>query len=170
MANFYLVCGFYGSGKTTLAKELAKKNDILLVDVDEFYEKINGSECIRKNSFDVWMMIYNELHKIELEAKDVIFTTSSLQERQRQEFVEWFSTFDFHLIWVMAPLNVCLENNNKRKRQVPMEKIERDWLVIETPNPNENAWKTITHIYNFENNGIYNILKLKGNIETFITL
>ncbi len=170
MANFYLICGFYGSGKTTLAKELSKTNNIKLIDVDKRYEDINGDECIRNNSFDVWMSLYKEIHESELSNNDIIFCTSSLQERQRQEFLEWFHNFNFHLIWVMSPWDICLENNYKRTRKIPLEKLTRDWQLIEIPNPNENGWNTITHIYNFNNNEKYDILKLKGNIKTFITL
>lgn len=170
MANLYLVCGFYGSGKTTLAKELAAKNGISLIDVDEYYRKINGDECDRQNPFDVWITVYKDIHDAELSNKDIVFTASYLQTTQRRELLTWFSSFNFHLIWVMAPLNVCLENNNKRTRKVPMDKFEKGWEMMEIPSPNEDTWQTITHIYNFNNDGTHNILKLKGDLGKFVEL
>ena len=72
MANFYLICGVSGGGKTTLSKKIHKLNPTLKVyDVDEYYAKINGDECIHKNFFDVWMMLWRDLHNSEINNEDV---------------------------------------------------------------------------------------------------
>lgn len=49
MANFYLVCGISGGGKTVLTERIVKKNPQLVIyDVDKYYEMINGDEYICK--------------------------------------------------------------------------------------------------------------------------
>ena len=55
MANFYLVCGISGGGKSHLTNRLYKINpNLKKYDVDEYYAKINGDEIIHENFFDVW--------------------------------------------------------------------------------------------------------------------
>jgi hypothetical protein len=79
MANFYLICGISGGGKTTLSKKIHKLNPSLNVfDVDEYYAKINGDECIRDNFFKVWINLYEDLHDSEIKGEDVLLTTNAL--------------------------------------------------------------------------------------------
>ena len=50
MANFYLVCGISGGGKTVLTERIVSKNSKLKIfDVDKYYERVNGDECDRSN-------------------------------------------------------------------------------------------------------------------------
>lgn len=68
MANFYLVCGISGGGKTVLSKRIIGKNpNIVFYDVDDFYKLINGDERIHKNSFDVWHLLFKVLHEAALQ-------------------------------------------------------------------------------------------------------
>ena len=66
MANFYLVCGISGGGKTTLSKRIKEFNpNVVMLDVDEYYAEINGDECIRENTFEVWHKLYQDIHYYE---------------------------------------------------------------------------------------------------------
>lgn len=171
MSNFYLVCGISGGGKTTLSNKIKKLNPYLKVfDVDEYYAKINGDECIRDNFFDVWINLYEDIHKSELDNQDVIITTNALTVSQRMQFIEWFPTFKHHLIWVTAPKHKCIEGNNSRKRTVPLDKLLAQWDRMEFPNANEKGWDTIAQITNCWDNENYIIFNLKGNIEYLLTI
>jgi predicted kinase len=171
MANFYLVCGISGGGKTVLTERIVKKNPHLKIyDVDKYYEKINGDECDRSNWFDVWINLYQDLHKSELVNEDVILTTNSLTESQRRQFIEWFPTFDHHILWVTAPKERCIEGNNSRRRRVPIDKLMAQWERMEFPNANEKGWETITQITNMWDEENYIIFNLKGDITKLINI
>lgn len=171
MANFYLVCGISGGGKTVLTDRIVKKNPHLKVyDVDKYYEKINGDECDRSNWFDVWITLYQDLHKSELANEDIILTTNSLTESQRRQFIEWFPTFDHHILWVTAPKERCIEGNNSRRRHVPIDKLMAQWERMEFPNASEKGWDTITQITNMWDEENYIIFSLKGDITKLIKI
>ena len=171
MANFYLICGISGGGKTTLSKKIHKLNPSLKVfDVDEYYAKINGDECIRDNFFKVWINLYEDLHDSEIKGEDVLLTTNALTVSQRTQFLEWFPTFKHHLLWVTAPKEKCIEGNNQRKRQVPIDKLFEQWERMEFPNASEKGWDTICQITNCWDHENYIIFNLKGIIENLITI
>lgn len=168
MADFYLVCGISGGGKTTLSKKLLEKNNrIIFFDVDDYYAKINGDECNRSNFFKVWHTLYQDMHDLEIEGYDILLTTNALTVSQRNQFIEWFPSFQHHLIWVTSPWEKCVEGNNQRRRKVPEEKLKAQWQKMEFPNAFEKGWETICHITNTWTDD-YIIFNLKGDIKQWI--
>lgn len=169
MSNFYLICGISGGGKTVLSRKIIDLNPgIVMFDVDEYYKKVNGDECIRTHAFNVWHALYQDIHNMEIEGKDVLLTANALTLSQRRQFIEWFPTFSHHILWVTAPFERCVEGNLARNRHVPLEILKRQWQTMEFPNASEDGWDTITHITNCWDNENYIIFNLKGNIENLI--
>lgn len=171
MANFYLICGISGGGKTILTKRIKEDNpniDIML-DVDEYYAKLNGDECIRSKTYEVWRTLYDDIHQFESEGKDILLTTNALTVSQRRQFIEWFPKYKHHMLWVIAPLDRCLDGNNKRHRHVPEEILKAQWQNMEFPNAKEDGWETIAHITNWWDEH-YSIFDLKGDIRSLITI
>lgn len=171
MAHFYLVCGISGGGKTVLGERIVKKNpNIIYMDTDEYYGLINGDPRIHKNTFDVWIRIFQDLHKYEVEGKDVLLTTNSLTVAQRRQFIEWFPTFEHHMLWVTAPKERCLEGNRNRFRNIPEDILLKFWEEMEFPNASEEGWETIAQITNCWDHENYIIFNLKGDIEEYIEI
>lgn len=171
MANFYLVCGISGGGKTYLSNRIYENNpniDVML-DVDKYYAKINGDERIRGNTYQVWRTLFDDLHMYEKSDMDVLLTTNSLTVSQRRQFIEWFPKFDHHMIWVIAPLDMCIRGNSNRYRNVPEEILRNQWQEMEFPNAKEDGWVTIAHITNWWTD-TYSVFDLKGNIRELITI
>ena len=172
MADFYLVCGISGGGKTILSKRIIEDNpsiDIML-DVDKYYAKINnGDECNRNNTYTVWRTVFDDLHRFEAENKNVLITTNSLTVSQRRQFIEWFPKYKHHMLWVIAPLDRCLEGNRTRKRHIPEDILKDQWSRMEFPNAKEEGWDTIAHITNWWEEH-YTILDMKGDIRSLITI
>lgn len=167
MANFYLVCGIGGGGKTILSKQIVAKNPgIVFMDADMYYERINGDECDRRNPFEVWHLIFREIHEFEVAGKDVLLTANSLTLCQRNQFIEWFPSFKHHMIWVTAPWKVCVKGNASRRRNIPVKVLKQQWKSMEPPYPFEKGWDTITQVSRDDNE--YIVFNLKGNIKNFI--
>ena len=171
MANFYLVCGISGGGKTILSHRLKQDNPSIkvMLDVDEYYAKVNGDERIRGNTYQVWRMLYDDIHQYEVDGVDILLTTNSLTVSQRRQFIEWFPTYKHHMLWVIAPLDVCIEGNNKRRRHVPEDILRKQWQEMEFPNAKEDGWDTIVHITNWWEDR-YNIFDMKGNIRNLLNI
>lgn len=158
MARMFLCCGMSGAGKTTFSKKFAEYNNIEYLSPDDFYLQINGDEKIRKNKFLVWISLFNKIHQLEIEGKDCIIDTNALTYVDRTQFLNWFPSFEHHLIYIDAPLGLCFENNFNRDRVIPEEIMEELWEKLEPPDEYEDErWVTFSEIKN-----VNNVLELRG--------
>lgn len=152
MARMFLCCGMSGAGKTTFSKEFAENNDIEYLSPELFYERINGDEKIRDNKFLVWHTLFEKIHELEINGKDCIIDTNALSYVDREQFLDWFPTFEHHLIFIDAPLELCIYNNSNRDRVIPEEEMFRLWEKFELPDEYEDErWMTYTEILNEDN-------------------
>lgn len=155
MAKLYLMSGLSGSGKTTYAKDFAKKNNLLYLNVDDFYTIWNGSPRIHENEFQVWIAFYQAIHDAEIARRDCIIDTNALTAVDRIQFLNWFPTFEHHLVWIEAPIELCLKNNESRDRIVPRGEMIKMYGYMEYPTAKEdirNRWQSIKYIMNNDNN------------------
>lgn len=159
MTKMYLMCGCSGVGKTTFSKKFAKDNGLLYLGIDDFYALVNGDECIHTNTFEVWIEFYKAIHKAEINNIDVIVDTNAITKSHREQFLEWFPTFEHHLIYIEASEALRKKNNISRRRQVPEDAMDRMTALLEKP-LNDN-FKTITYILNL-NNEFQKPIVLKG--------
>ena len=162
MAKMYLMCGISGSGKTTFSKQFAAEHNIKRLGIDDYYAKVNGDECLHVNFFDVWIEYFKAIHESEMNNEDIIIDTNALTQGNREQFIEWFPTFEHHLIYINCEFELCKKNNKSRKRQVPDERMEEMFRTLEIPTiKTENTkWKSITWIIN-TNNKFSNPIKYK---------
>lgn len=160
MAKMYLMCGCSGAGKTTFSKEFAKEHNLRYLGIDDFYALINGDECIHTNFFEVWIEFYKTIHEAEVNNVDVIIDTNAVTKSHREQFLEWFPTFEHHLIYIEANESLRKKNNMSRRRQVPDDAMDRMTALLEKP-IGEN-FKTITYIFNL-NNEFQKPIVLKGD-------
>ena len=155
MAKLYLMCGLSGVGKTTYAKKFAAENKLLYLGIDEFYAKVNGDECIHENQFEVWIEFFKAIHEAEINNIDCIIDTNAITRCHRTQFIEWFPTFEHHLIFIDCDVKLRYANNKSRRRVVPDEvmlkmSIDFEWLTFSE----KASWNTITMIRNENNNFI----------------
>lgn len=154
MAKLYLMSGLSGSGKTTFAKKFAAENKLLYFNVDDFYAMWNGSATIHKHEFEVWIAFYQAIHSAEMDKRDCIVDTNALTAVDRIQFLNWFPSFEHHLIWIEAPIELCLKNNESRERVIPRKEMANMYKYMEYPESGEDArhrWKSIRYIMNKDN-------------------
>ena len=170
MAKMFLMCGNCGAGKTVFAKDFAKKNGYIYLSIDKLYEQFNGDERNREGKFEIWQNFYKMIHYYETFESDVVVDTNAPTLFDRTEFLNWFPTFEHHLIWIDAPINLCLENNRNRERVIPEDVMKKLFLNFEEPTMftytmscrARSQWKSISMIKN-NNNHFENRLTLFGS-------
>ena len=160
MAKMYLMCGCSGAGKTTFAKQFADEHNLKYLGVDDFYALVNGDECIHTNTFEVWIEFYKAIHEAEINKIDVIIDTNAITESHREQFLEWFPTFEHHLIYIDTSPELRKKNNQSRRRQVPDDVMYKMNIKLQIPRIAEH-FQTITIIKNVNNNFMKPIV-LKG--------
>jgi predicted kinase len=150
----YMMCGLSGCGKTSYAKEFSKDNNLFYLGIDEFYEWYNGDECIRDNTFEVWIEFYQAIHRAEQNGVDIIIDIDAPTFVDRTQMLDWFPGFDeYHLICKTAPERLRRANNSSRTRRVPEDEMDRMLERFEYPRSEfEDArWNTILVINNNDN-------------------
>jgi tRNA uridine 5-carbamoylmethylation protein Kti12 len=77
-----------------------------------------------------------------------------------------FKNLKFGILWVDQPLNICLERNRSRSKQIPEETIRKLHANMELPRVNwENCWMKAT-----DNTSLEDIVAFIEQCETIVTI
>ena len=156
MSTMICLSGMPGSGKTTWAAEFLKKHpDFLYFSPDAYYERINGDECDRTDTFEIWMAMFRDIHIAEKNGYNVLIDSDNLTYAQRNLWIEWFPYFDEHiLLFLEEDYNTCFDRVSKRRRTIP-EIIMRE-KMYKWENPLEAGdcaeWDRVYQISSDEDN------------------
>lgn len=129
-----LLIGLPGSGKSTLARQLleSQPGDIL-ISTDAIRGQLFGNEAIQGSWSKIWTELQRQLQQAALQisqgmAHEAIFDATHVVRRHRREAIALIRSCGFVNLtglWLDVPLDVCLERNRQRDRQVPDAVIER---------------------------------------------
>ena len=136
MIKMICLCGISGSGKTTWAKKFMTEHpDWLYFNPDDYYARINGDECDRRNVFEVWHALFRDVHTAALNNKNVLIDSNNLTFHQRMQWIEWFPEFE-HILIIFDDVNLptCFERVQKRKRTVSLDKMVKQIEAFEKEN------------------------------------
>ena len=135
MGTMICLAGLPGSGKTTWAQEFLKTHpDFLYFSPDVYYERLNGDDRDRRNTFEIWMAMFRDIHIAELNGSNVLIDSDNLTYGQRNQWIEWFPTFDEHLLLFMeVDYYVCLDRVSKRRRTIPEIVMREKFFKWENP-------------------------------------
>ena len=156
MSTMICLSGMPGSGKTTWATQFLKNHpDFLYFSPDQYYERINGDECDRTDTFEIWMAMFRDIHIAEKNSNNVLIDSDNLTYAQRNQWIEWFPYFDVHiLLFLEEDYNTCFDRVSKRRRTIP-EVIMRE-KMYKWENPLEAGdcaeWDRVYQISSDEDN------------------
>lgn len=181
MAKMYLMCGLSGAGKTTFAKGLAEEYNLVYLSIDDFYKEyesiirniyiLNGIEPEKESiydnndaSFKVWIRFFEEIHRLERMEKNILIDTNAPTFVKRQQFIDWFPSFDeYNLIYIaIDDEELRRKNNASRGRVVPADEMKRMRMEFEEPvefysddpfsyGPYEKRWNRVIVYRNVNN-------------------
>ncbi|MBD2091691.1 AAA family ATPase [Microcoleus sp. FACHB-1515] len=129
-----LLIGLPGSGKTTIAQHIQTLNSgYLVISTDRIRAELFGDEAIQ----GAWPLIERSLHQKmqqairqiqQQQAIAVLYDATNAVRRDRRRFLQQARSIGFnHLtgLWIDTPLDLCLQRNQQRSRQVPEPVILR---------------------------------------------
>lgn len=127
MADLYIMCGLPGSGKSTFAKELAEKENAIIVSTDSIRQEFYGNEEIQGDTEKVFKKAYIDILNNLNRNNNVIFDATNINFKSRIDIVKRYKKYADKIICVFraTPYEVCLERNSKRDRKVPEQVIRR---------------------------------------------
>jgi len=139
----FLLVGIPASGKSTLSKQLALKENAVILSTDSIRAKLYGSESIQGK----WSDIERELHKlikhhVALKVPVIVDATHTKPE-YREPLLNLSSRIKWACYWLDADLKECLKRNQARSRTVPSHVIKSmyDQLKLTPPTRKEGFKK-----------------------------
>lgn len=147
MPIFIMLVGLPGSGKSTLAQTL--KDKYIIHSSDTIREELTGDV----NNQDLNSKVFETLHKRVKEdlsnGNNVIYDATNLNWKRRKAFVQELNKIKCWKVCdvIATPFEICLENNQKRDRNVPYDVIHRMYTNFDIPYYNE-GWDRINLLYN----------------------
>jgi predicted kinase len=132
MAQLILLIGLPGSGKTTLARQLVESGH-LLISTDAIRAQLFGDEAIQGSWLKVWLEVQRQFQQAiaritQGEGRSAVFDATNAVRRHRRQVILSAQAIGFTRItglWLDTDLEVCLERNRNRSRQVPEDVILR---------------------------------------------
>lgn len=140
MTTLNLISGIPGSGKTTLAHELAQKHNAIVHSYDEM-PNANTKASMDGSVKQAWIQNIRE----DLQSgKSVICDGLNLTVAERKELLAQFADIPCQkfLHMKVVPLETCLQRNRERQARLPDFVVEQSAERIEPPAKDE-GWDKI---------------------------
>lgn len=127
MTKLVLLIGLPGSGKSSLAQRLLVRHPHwLLISTDTIRGKLFGDEAVQGPWLQVWAQVQQQFQQAVRAEKTAIYDATNTQRRHRREVIVSAREAGFKRIlgvWLDTALELCLQRNQQRYRQVPPEII-----------------------------------------------
>lgn len=135
MVKFYMMIGLPASGKSTIAKEIAKKENAVIISTDDLRQELLNDVNSQENNNLIFKEAERRL-KTNIEAgRNVIFDATNINYKKRRDWLSRFNKYAVKKIGILVatPYEECLERNAWRERKVPEEVIKRMYFNFYIP-------------------------------------
>jgi predicted kinase len=133
MTTLVVMIGIPGSGKSTLIQHWSQSQRCLVISTDQIRAQLFGDEAIQGS----WLLIWREVQRQFQGAAEqlrsgiaefAIYDATNTRRRNRRAVIASARSVGFTQIigvWLDPPLEVCVQRNQARLRQVPDEVLQR---------------------------------------------
>ena len=141
MPNMICLAGMPGVGKTTWAENfLIHHPEYHYFSPDKYYERLNGDDRNRANTFEVWMAMFRDINTAMKDGKNVLIDSDNLTYHQRMQWIEWFPDFYHILVFFEEDFKVCFNRVSQRRRTIPIETMAAKWQKWERPTERDDEY------------------------------
>jgi tRNA uridine 5-carbamoylmethylation protein Kti12 len=140
MISCYVLSGIPGSGKTTLARQLAEQDNAVIHSYDDM-PGANTRDSMDGSVTQAWLQA---IHKDLKEGKSVICDGINLTVMHRKEILSHVADIPCKKVLAVkvVPLETCLQRNRERQARLPDFVIEQAARLLEAPAKDE-GWDRI---------------------------
>lgn len=146
MKKLVLMVGVPGSGKSTLAQRLISKGYAVL-NADNIREELWGDPTDQREPDKVFEIFFKRMDELMQAGTDIVVDNTNTNPRHREQAISKARAqgYDDIQLWIVdVPLDVCLERNRQRQRNVPEEIVTKMHNTINGPGrPKKHEGKII---------------------------
>lgn len=147
--KLYIMCGISGSGKSTTAKQIAEKENCVIVSSDAIRAEIcEGGVYDQSKNEEVFKIFHDRIRKNLVYGRNVIADATSITMKSRRAILEEVKNIDCEKIcYIIAkPYEDCVkDNNNSDRNPVPEEVIKKQMMKFQVPFKEEGYDDIIVH-------------------------
>lgn len=141
---FTMMIGVSGSGKSTVAAEIAKETGAEIVSSDAIRGEVYGDENCQTNPARVFEIVHQRVQRALREGRDVIMDATNLSCKRRMAFLKTLKSIPCKrtCVVVIATPEDIKERMKHRERKVPMDVVHKQMCQFQCPNYYE-GWREI---------------------------
>ena len=134
MNKLYMMIGLPASGKSTIAKELSRSEEAIIVSSDEIRKELLGDINDQSQNARVFEEVEKRVKEGLLKG-NVIYDATNIDYKKRRAFLQKLNKMEVRKIAVLVatPYEQCLMRNAERERKVPEEVIKRMYFNFYIP-------------------------------------
>lgn len=138
--TIYILSGIPGSGKTTMAKQLAEQHNAVILSYDDM-PRANTKASMDGSVMEAW---FDTIHDTLQSGKSVVCDGLFLTSDERKRLLSAIADIQCGkvLVYKDVPVEVCLQRNRQRKARLPDFVITQSAEKLEQPQPDE-GWDEI---------------------------
>lgn len=143
-----IMVGLSGSGKSSIAKELANEYNSKIVSSDDIRGEIcEGGVPDQSKNGEVFKVFHNRIRETLKNRKNVIADATNITIKSRRAILENIKNIDCYKICYIVPkrYNDCLRDNKNREYPVPDKVIKKQMYRFQIPFFEEGFDEIIIH-------------------------
>ncbi|WP_286134002.1 ATP-binding protein [Bacillus sp. AFS053548] len=146
MQKLIYMIGIPGSGKSEMAKQIAKKEKAIILSTDELRQTLFFNVNKQKRTNLLYMELYKRANCLLAEGKSVLIDATNIERERRMKALNKFVDVYKECYYMDVPYEVCVDRNNKRKRVVEDRILVKMRKNLDFPLKNE-GWDVIHSIH-----------------------
>lgn len=134
--TLYIMCGLSGSGKSTIAAQIANENpNTIIVSSDAIREELTGNYEDQEHNEEVFKIFHNRIRKNLENKKNVIADATNLTMKSRRAIMMKVNGLEVHKVCVIIPkpFEQCKIDNKNREHPVPNEVLDKQIRRFQIP-------------------------------------
>jgi predicted kinase len=151
MVKMVMLCGLPGSGKSTYCDKYKYNKDYIILSSDEVRKELGDINDQSKNE-EVFNILHRRIKDNLRDGKSVCYDATNLSRKRRVAFLRELKNISCEKICVLVatPYEMCVVQNFKRDRRVPVEVIWNMYKSFNVPCEQEGWDEIIVHYPNEE--------------------
>lgn len=150
--KLFIMIGLSAAGKSTIAKELAKDYEAVIVSSDSIRKEICGNVSDQSKNEEVFKLFHKRIRKYLHEKRNVIADATNITMKSRRAIINNVKKMDIEIIAYIVPKKIedCIKDNVEREYIVQEEVIYKQMKRFQIPFLEEGFDKIIVHDFNYD--------------------